>query len=70
MPKTQPTLTTYGGQTIPIGGEAELDGNYPVTVTAIREPYDDDDPGSVTIRFSWGATENITPARLRAYIAT
>lgn len=70
MPKPRPSLTLYGGQTIPVGGTAELDGNFPVTVTAIRPPYDDEDPGRVTVRFSWGATEDVDPVRLGAYIAS
>lgn len=64
----QPKLIAYGGQRIPIGGTAELDNNYPVTVTAVRRPSDDDDTGSVTIRYSWGATEDVNPVRLGAYI--
>lgn len=67
MPK--PALITYSGASIPIGGTATLDGNYPVTVTAIRPPYDDHDTGRVAIRYEWGATEDVTPARLRAYIS-
>ena len=66
---TKPTLTTHSGQTIPVGGTAELDGNLPVTVTAIRPPCDDEDAGSVTIQFGWGAKENVAPIRLGAYIA-
>jgi hypothetical protein len=66
MPK--PTLTTYGGQTIQIGDVAELDGNYPVTVTAIQPPAEEGDYGSVTIRYSWGATDDVDPSRLGAYI--
>lgn len=63
------TLTTYGGTTIPVGGEAELDHNFPVTVTAIREPDGEDDPGTVTIRHSWGETKELDPVRLNAYIS-
>ena len=64
-----PTLTTFSGQTVPIGGAAELDSNYPVTVVKVRPPYDDEDTGSVTIRYSWGATEDVDPARLGTYIS-
>jgi hypothetical protein len=69
MTKRQPELVTYGGQSIPVGGTAELDGNYPVTVTAIRPSYDDEDDGRVTIRYEWGATEDVDPVRLYAYIS-
>jgi hypothetical protein len=68
MPK--PTLTTHNGTTIPIGGPAVLDGNYPVTVTAIRPPHDDHDTGKVTIHYEWGATDDVIPGRLRAYISS
>ncbi|MEU0589967.1 hypothetical protein [Streptomyces ardesiacus] len=67
MPK--PRLVTYDGDTIPVGGSAFLDGNFPVTVTNIRPPYDDEDTGALGIRFEWGATETVDPVRLRAYIA-
>ncbi|MFJ9633787.1 hypothetical protein ACIRU8_39445 [Streptomyces sp. NPDC101175] len=70
MTRKQTQLITHSGSVIPIGGSATLDGNYPVTVTAIRPPYDDEDNGSVTIRFTWGATEPVDPVRLRAYIST
>lgn len=63
-------LITYGGDPIPANGDAELDNNYPVTVTAVRAPYDDEDTGSVTVRYSWGATEDVDPVRLGAYIYT
>lgn len=66
---SKPTLTTHSGTVIPIGGTATLDGNYPVTVTAIRPPHDDHDTGKVTIRYEWGATDDVTPGRLRAYIS-
>lgn len=65
---SKPALITYSGQTVQVGGSAELDGNYPVTVTNIRPPYDDEDSGAVTIRYSWGATEVVDPVRLNAYI--
>jgi hypothetical protein len=69
-PMPQPTLTTYGGPAIPIGGTAELDGNLPVTVTAIEPPCEEGDYGTVTIRHSWGASEDVDPVRLNAYIST
>jgi hypothetical protein len=68
MPKSQPKLTTYGGETVPVGGTAQLDGNYPVTVAGIRPPCDDEDNGAVTIRFEWGATDSVAPVRLGGYI--
>lgn len=68
MARTQPTLVSYSDEPIPVGGTAELDSNYPVTVVSIGRPYDDDDPGRVTVQYSWGATENVEPARLGAYI--
>lgn len=63
------TLITYNGTTIPVGATAELDHNFPVTVTAIREPHGEDDPGTVTIRHSWGETEELDPVRLNTYIS-
>jgi hypothetical protein len=62
-------LVTYNGQTISIGDTAELDRNFPVTITAIRPPEEEGDYGSVTIRYSWGATEDVDPGRLAAYIS-
>ncbi len=61
-------LVSYQGPSIPVGDTATLDGNYPVTVTAIRPPYDDGDNGRVSIRYEWGATEDVDPVRLGAYI--
>lgn len=66
----QARLVSYNsGDSIPVGGTAELDGNYPVTVTNIRPPYDDGDNGRVTVRFGWGAIEDVDPVRLNAYIS-
>ena len=66
----QARLISYNsGDSIPVDGTAMLDGNFPVTVTAIRRPYDDEDTGMVTIRYEWGATEDVDPVRLGAYIA-
>jgi hypothetical protein len=65
----QPQLISHSGQSIPLGGDAELDGNYPVIVIDIRPPYDDEDTGRVTIRYEWGATEDVDPVRLSAYIS-
>lgn len=62
------TLTTYNGTTLPEGAAAELDHNYPVTVIAVRAPEEEDDLGSVTIRHSWGETDEVEPERLNAYI--
>lgn len=66
---SKPTLVTYSGQAIHVGDTAELDGNFTVTVTTVREPYGEDDPGSVTIRHSWGEVEELDPVRLCAYIS-
>jgi hypothetical protein len=64
-----PKLIGYSsGTAIPVGGTAELDNNYPVTVVAIRPAIDDEDTGIVTIRYSWGSTEDVDPSRLGAYI--
>ncbi|MCW7941669.1 hypothetical protein AAW14_06390 [Streptomyces hygroscopicus] len=66
----QARLVSYNsGDSIPVGAAAELDGNYPITVTAIHLAYDDEDTGTVTIRYEWGAVEDIDPVRLGAYIS-
>lgn len=62
------TLTAYNGTPLPEGATAELDHNYPVTVLAIRPPEEEGDPGTVTIRHSWGETADVGPERLNAYI--
>ena len=66
----QAQLISYNsGNSIPIDSTAELDGNYPVTVTAIHPAYDDEDTGTATIRYEWGAVEDVDPVRLNAYIS-
>lgn len=62
-------LVSYTDGTIPLGGQAWLDGNLGVTVDRIRQPADDLDTGSVHITYSWGASDDVAPARLGAYIA-
>lgn len=68
MVKRQPKLISHDGRPIPIGGSAYLDDNQPVTIVALRAPMDDYDAGSVTIRHSYGATEDVDPSRLGAGI--
>ncbi|WP_330172984.1 hypothetical protein OG875_04895 [Streptomyces sp. NBC_01498] len=70
MARKRIQLITYSGRVIPVGDSAVLDDNYRVTVDRIRPPYDDGDNGSVGVRFEWGATENVDPVRLRAYISS
>ncbi|SFY52062.1 hypothetical protein [Streptomyces sp. F-1] len=66
----QARLVSYNsGDSIPVGSTVELDGNYPVTVTAVHPAHDDEDTGMVAIRYEWGAVENVDPVRLGAYIA-
>lgn len=62
-------LVSYNDGDIPAGGQAWLDGNYGVTVVAVRAPVDDHDAGSVQITYSWGAADSVAPSRLGAYIA-
>jgi len=63
-------LISYSsGVSILVGATVELDGNYPVTVTALHPPYEDEDTGTVTIRYEWGASEDVDPVRLGAYIS-
>lgn len=63
------TLTAYNGTPLPEGATAELDHNFPVTVTAVRAPEEEGDLGSVTIRYEWGETDEVEPERLNAYIS-
>jgi hypothetical protein len=68
MPKKQPTLVTHDDRIIPVGGTAYLDDNQPVTVVSLTRPVDDYDTGRVTVRHTYGATEEVSPGRLGAGI--
>ncbi|MEZ7005044.1 hypothetical protein [Streptomyces sp. AD55] len=70
----QHTVKRFDGTPVNEGDQLQVDNNLPVTYLGIAcPPWGDDatgewNPGRITVRYSWGAVEEITDNRADVFV--